>query len=306
MQDLIIIGAGPAGLSAAVYCSRYKLDVIVLGKEVGGRAAETHKIENYLGFPSINGFELGQKFKEHAASMGAKIELVMVKSVKKIANGFEVFTENKSFQAHNVLFASGSEYRKLKIPGEDQFKGKGVSYCATCDGPFFRNKTVAVVGGGNSAAAAAILLSQYAEKVYIFYRGEKLKCFPTNLDQIAKNPKIEIVCGYNLKEIKGENVVTSIVLDKPYMDNPEIDLNGVFIEIGHDPSVELAMEVGVELDENNYIKTQPNQSTNVEGVYAAGDLTTNSIGFRQIITAAAEGAIASLAIYERVKAAKNS
>lgn len=304
--DLIIIGAGPAGLSAAVYSSRYKVNFLVIGMEMGGRANETHKVENFLGFPSVNGFELGQKFIEHAKALGSQIVQSLVKEIKKNEQGFEVVTDKETFQAKNILLSLGSEYRRLSIPGENEFKGKGISYCATCDGPFFKNKKVAVVGGGNSAASAALLLSEYAEKVTIFYRGEELKCFPAYLDQLVRNDKITIACCTNLKEIKGDIVVKSIAIDKPLDGKTEVETDGVFIEIGSEPSTDLIIPLGIKLNERHFIMTNPDQSTNVTGVYAAGDLTTNSNGFRQIITAAAEGAIAALSIYERIKAQKSN
>lgn len=302
MHDLIIIGAGPAGLSAAIYCSRYKLDFIVIGGELGGRTNETHLIENYPGIPSIKGFELGQRFTEHARSLGATIVQELVKEIKKTEEGFSVVTDNNTYSAKNVLFALGSEYRKLNIAGEKEFRGKGVSYCATCDGPFFRNKRVVVVGGGNSAAGAALMLSDYASEVLIFYRGQELKFLPTYLDQIKKNSKIKISCCTNLKEIKGENVVKSVVLDVPFEGQQEVPVDGVFIEVGSEPSVEMLIPLGIEMNEKHFILTNPDQSTNVPGFFAAGDVTTNSNGFRQIITAASEGAIAALSIYEKVKA----
>lgn len=301
-KDLVIIGTGPAGLSAAIYASRYKIDFIAIGKEIGGRVNETHLIENYPGFASISGFELGQKMAQHARSLGAEIAQQIVNEVKRDGETFLVTIGQEIYKARNLIFALGSEYRRLKIPGEEEFRGKGVSYCATCDGPFFRGKRVAVVGGGNSAASAAMLLSEYASQVIIFYRGADLKIFPSQLEQLKKNEKVVIKCCANLKEIKGDQVVRSLVLDVPFEDSTEVAMDGVFIEIGSEPSAELLMPLGVELDERQFIKTKPDQSTNVKGVFAAGDLTTNSNGFRQIVTAASEGAIAALSVYERIKA----
>jgi thioredoxin reductase (NADPH) len=302
MKELIIIGAGPAGLSAAVYASRYKLDYMVIGKESGGRINETHKVENYLGYLSLSGLELGQKFREHALALGAEILIDAVEKIGKTENGFEIRTfSGKTYKALNILFALGTEYRKLQISGEKEFRGKGVCYCATCDAPFFRGKKVAVVGGGNSAASAAILLAQYAAKVMLFYRGTELKANPAYLEQLKATENIEIVCCTNLKEIKGDAKVQSIVLDNSYQGSNEVATDGVFIEIGHDPSVDLLIPLGVNINEAHYVITNADQSTNVKGIYAAGDITTNSNGFRQVITAAAEGAIAILSIYERVK-----
>ena len=176
--DLIIIGAGPAGLAASIYASRYKIDHLVIGKEPGGQAVEAHNIENWPGTPSISGFELTQKMREHAEKLGGKIIMDSVSNIAKEREIFSITTHTGQYQAKNIILALGMEYRKLSIPGEEEFKGKGVSYCPTCDAAFFQDKTVAVAGGGNSAASAAQLLSEYASKVYIIYRGEKLKVDP--------------------------------------------------------------------------------------------------------------------------------
>lgn len=306
MYDLVIIGLGPAGLSAAIYASRYRLNFLVLGREIGGQVNENHKIDNYLGFPGISGHELGQKFFDHARQLGAAIEMDSVEKIEKQGNIFLVSTPKMTYKTITVIFALGSRYRRLNIPGERELLGKGVSYCATCDGPFFRDKKVAIIGGGNSAASAALLLDQHAREVLLLYRGEELKCDPAYLDQLKSNGKIRIGCCLNAKEIKGHNSVNSIVLDAPFEGNNEVDVQGIFIEIGSEPSVELLVPLGVKMDQKHFIITNQDQSTNIQGIFAAGDITTNSNRFRQIVTAASEGAVAAASVFEKVKATKTS
>ena len=301
MKKLAILGAGPAGLTASIYASRYNVDHILIGSEIGGYLNEIHKIENYPGIPSISGFELSQKMKEHVESLGSKVTQGSVVGLKKIEGGFEIETDQEKYQAENIIFSIGTVFRRINIPGEKELTGKGISYCATCDGPFFKNKKVVVVGGGNSAAVAVLILSEFADHIDLIYRGEELKCAPTFKDQMDKSDKINIIYNANITEIKGENKVEKIILDKEVNGSNEMEVDGVFIEIGSDPNISLVAPLGVELDEKNYIKTNQNQSTNIEGFFAAGDITTNSNGFRQIITAASEGAIATLAVYEKIK-----
>ncbi len=310
MKDLIIVGGGPAGLTAAIYASRYKMDFLVLSKESGGQVNETHKIENWPGIESISGFELGQKFLAHAKSLGAEVRDEIVNKVEKIDGGFKVISGKGEHQAKNVLFALGTNYRRLSVPGEKKFFGKGVSYCATCDGPFFKDRKVAVIGGGNSAAGAASVLSEYASEVNLYYRGEEsqLGMTPSHKEQIDKSDKINLSCCTEVKEIKGDGRVKSVVLtyskdgkrDGEKTEN-EVETDGVFIEIGSEPNVEMILSLGAEVDEKQFVKVGADQSTNVPGIYAAGDITTGSNRFRQIVTAASEGAIATLAIYDKTK-----
>lgn len=303
IKDLLILGAGPAGLSASIYASRYKIKHLVLGSEIGGYLNEIHKIENYPGFDSIRGVDLAEKMASHVKSLGGKIIQTEIKAIVKKDEIFEVTIDKEIFQARNLLYSIGTSAKKLDIPGEKEFLGRGVSYCATCDGPFFKNKIVTVVGGGNSAIMAVMILAEYAQKVRLFYRGDKTKlsAAPIYIEQAEKMSNVEIICCTNLKEIKGENKVSSVILDNPYQGSKEVLTDGVFIEIGSAPNTALIKDLGVDSDARGFIKVNADQSTNVSGFFASGDITTNSNGFRQIITACAEGAVAVEGIYRKMK-----
>lgn len=301
IYNLIIIGAGPAGLAASIYASRYKVNHIVIAKEPGGQINEAHQVENWPGTVSIGGLELGRNMREHAEKLGARIVMDSVSGVTKVDNVFSVTTHAGQYQAKNIVLALGMEYRKLMIPGEEEFKGKGVSYCPTCDAPFFRDKVVAVIGGGNSAASAAMHICEHASKVYLIYRGSELKCDPAYCEKLKKNPKVTIIYSTNVKEIRGGEAVDKIILDKEYEGKAELETQGVFVEIGSEPGVELAKQLGVETDKQGFIVVNPDQGTNVLGVWAAGDATTGSNKMRQILTAAAEGAIAAGSVYRKLQ-----
>lgn len=302
-KDLVILGAGPAGLSASIYASRYKIEHLVLGSEIGGYLNEIHKVENYPGFSSITGLDLAKNMREHCQAFDGQIIQTGVKAVQKKGEIFEIITNKETFVAKNIIYAIGTSAQKLNIPGEKELVGRGVSYCATCDGPFFKNKIVSVVGGGNAAIVAVMILAEYAQKVRLFYRGDrsKLSAAPIYIEQAEKMPNVEIVCCTNLKEIRGENKVASILLDNPHQGSTEVLTDGVFIEIGSVPNVALIKDLGVELDPRGFIKVNPDQSTNVPGFFASGDITTNSNGFRQIITACAEGAVAVSGVFAKLR-----
>ncbi|MDP1884522.1 MAG: FAD-dependent oxidoreductase [Candidatus Moranbacteria bacterium] len=303
IYDLIIIGAGAAGLTASLYASRYKLDHLLFGMEPGGQINEIHSLENWPGIVSIPGRELIGRMVEQVNNFGVQIKGESINSVQKNAEGiFEIESGNEKYLARTLIMAMGASYRKMNIPGEKEFTGKGVSYCATCDAMFFRNKIVSVIGGGNSAAVVALELTDFASKVYLVYRGEKLSAEPVWLDRLAANPKIEIIRQTNVIEIKGDVKVEKIILDRALADDKTfLTVDGVFIEIGSEPGIELARKLGVETDEQNFIQVGADQSTNVPGVFAAGDITTGSNKFRQIIMAAAEGALAANSAYKKLK-----
>lgn len=299
MYDLVIIGAGPAGIGASIYASRYKLEHIVIGNEIGGQVVEASEIENWAGDISISGKDLMGKFENHARHLGAKIIQADVSKINVEGSGFKVIAGKDEYSTKSIILALGMKPRKMNVPGEDKFVGKGVSYCATCDAMFFRNKDVVVVGGGDAAATAAIHLAEFANKVYLMYR-EEYNWEPSWNDLIDKDKKIEKICCTNVKEIKGEVKVSSVIYDYNE-EEKEIVVQGVFIEVGTTPGIALAQELNVKLDDQNYIVVGEDQQTNVENIFAAGDVTTNSNKFRQIITAVAEGAIAAGSVYRKLK-----
>ena len=302
--ELIIIGAGPAGLSASIYASRYKIDHLVLGKEIGGQMNEIWQIENYPGFSSISGAELIQKFSEQAKSLGGDIRLESVSRISSEDGFWMVETSAGKHFGKSLLLAMGTIYRKMNVPGEKELAGKGVSYCATCDGMFFREKTVAVVGGGNSAVVSALHLARFARQVYVIYRGEALKAEPFWLEKLEEEGKVKVITGINVLEMKGKERLESLILDREFSGKRELPVDGTFVEIGSEPGVELAESIGVAVDENRFIRVNADQSTNVLGVFAAGDITTGSNKFRQILVSSAEGAVAAEAVFKYLKTNK--
>lgn len=304
--DLIIVGAGPAGLAASIYASRYKLDHLVIGAVSGGYLKEIHALENFPGFISISGQDLIQKMTEQVENFGAVIKNESVMAIEKLEkeNVWKVESSNgktNEYKTKTIILAMGTERRRMNIPGEKEFLGKGVSYCATCDGMFFRDKTVSVIGGGNAAAAVAMELTTFASKIYLVHRGEEMMAEPFWLDKIKDDPKVELVKNSNVIEIRGNEKVERIVLEEPYNDHTSLKTDGVFIEIGSEPNVPIVQKISVEMDKDRYIKTAPDQSTNLPGIYAAGDITTNSNKFRQVLTACSEGSIAADSVYRRLK-----
>jgi len=296
--DLIIIGGGPAGLSEAIYASRYKMKTLVFSKKIGGTISEAHNVENYPGFDSISGAQLMEKFESQAKKFGTEIIYDEIVNVEKKDDEFILQTySSEKYETKFLLLAMGTDHKKLNIPGEEELLGRGVSYCATCDAAFFKDKTVAVIGGNDSAAQSSIILSEYAKKVYLIYRKEKLRCEPTWIEKIEANSKIEIIYNTNVKQVIGEHKVEKIKLDN----EKEIILDGLFIEIGLIPSTVIANKLGVKMDADGYIIVDATQKTSADKIYAAGDITTASNKFWQVITASAEGALASNSIYKDLK-----
>jgi thioredoxin reductase (NADPH) len=310
IYDLIIVGAGPSGLGASIYASRYKLDHVVIGNEIGGQVEEASEIENWAGEISIPGKTLMEKFQHHAHHLGGKIVQSDVSAITKNGENFEVLAGVEKYQSKSIILALGMKPRKMNIPGEDKFIGKGISYCATCDAMFFREKDVVIVGGGDAAATAAIHVSEFAKKVYVLYR-DTTNWEPSWDEQMKKNPKIEIIQCSDIKEVKGDSKVEGLVYetavdpvkspDGDHGASKELSVQGIFIEIGAVPGVVLAQNLGVNLDEQKYIIVDQTQMTNVDNVYASGDVTTGSNKFRQIITAVAEGAVAAGSVYRKLK-----
>ena len=300
--DVIVIGGGPAGLAAGLYAGRSMLRVAVISKDFGGQVLDAHLVENYPGFLSIKGSELMEKFKEHAEKFGAELVQAEVISIGRDERGFIVETSAGTTRAKAIIYATGSVHRKLGVPGEEELLGKGVSYCAICDAALFRNKVVAVVGGGNTAFMDAELLTEYASKVYLIHRRRGFRAEPIYVERLKKNPKVEFVIPYVVKRIEGEGKVEKLVLEnRETGDEMILPVDGVFIDIGMEPQTDLLKPLGVELTEKGYVKVNSDQSTNIPGLYAAGDVTTACNGVHQIITAAAQGTVAALSAYEYIK-----
>lgn len=298
--DLIIVGAGVAGMTASIYASRYKINHLVFGETPGGQGMLAGQVENYPGYVSIPGPELMQRFVEQVKHYGVEIKQEKVGGLAKLKGGFEVKTDKKKYQAKTLILAMGASFRHLNIPGEDRFVGRGVSYCTTCDAPLFRDKVVAVVGGGDSAVTGAIHASAFAKKVFIIHRRDEYRAEPTWVEKMRKIDKIEEILSNEAKEIKGIEKAEELILKNPYKSSQELKVEGVFIEIGQVPSSTLAKQLGVELDERNYVKVNPGMATNIPGVFAAGDIAaiTGGILFRQFVTAASDGARAAASVYQ--------
>ena len=297
IYDLIIIGAGPAGLTASIYASRYELNHLIIGNLVGGTAAIAPMVHNWPSEKAISGLELSQKIEETAKNLGGQILIDEVIDIKK--NGvFSVFTHsNAELKAKNIILALGTIRKKINLAGEDKFLGHGVSYCATCDGPLFKNKIVAVLGGSDAAAETGLYLSELASKVYIIYRGEKLRTQEATIEKLINQKNIEIIYNNNIKELKGDQSLEEIILENNYQGRQNLKVDGLFIEIGGLPPQNLIEKLKLETDSAGYIKIKAGCSTNIPGIFAAGDVTTGSNGLKQIITACAEGAVAATSIY---------
>lgn len=304
--DIAIIGSGPAAYSASIYASRYKLSNIVIGKIIGGTISGAHKICNYPGLPDISGIELGMKFEKQAKDLGAEVKYESVNDIKKENLLFHIFTDSHNeYFAKTLILATGTERNKLMLPNEEKYLGKGLSYCATCDAMFYRDKTVAVVGGKNAAVMSACMLSDIAKKVYVIYRGTEFSGEPVWVDQLNSRANVEVIFGTLPTGFEGEPRLERVKLSKPYKEQDYVSVDGAFIEIGSEPNSLLPNILGIETDEKKYIKVDQSQATNVEGIWAAGDCTTASNGFRQVVTAVAEGGIAANAIFKYLSSTKS-
>lgn len=290
MYDIIIIGSGPAGLSAAIYAQRACLDTIVIEKNgiSGGQVLNTWEVDNYPGFPGVTGFELSRQFREHANKLGARVVQDEVVQVELSGNVKKVVCEEETYEARCVILASGAHHRTLEVPGEEELRGAGVSYCATCDGAFFRGRTVAVVGGGDAALEDAIFLARMCEKVYIVHRRDKLRGAKRLQERLQALENIEFVWNSETVAIEGNAQVEVLRLRQTKTgEERRLDVDGVFIAVGIAPESELYAGQ-LELDEQGYIRADESGQTSVPGVFAAGDVRTKAL--RQILTAASDGA----------------
>lgn len=300
--DLIIVGAGAAGLSAGIYGVRSGLKTIVLEEKLaGGTTGDAPWVENYPGFQNISGTELAQKMVAHAKSAGVKIsefEKVVKMDLKDERKVVE--TDKGTYEARVVIIASGSEYRHLGVPGEKELRGRGVSYCGLCDGPFFKNKRVLVVGGGNSALMTALYLAHIGSDVKVAHRREAFRAEEALIQALKSAENIEVLWNSEIKEILGDKMVRGVrVFNNKTGENRELPFDGVFIQVGETPNSEAAKEAGVSVNENNYVIIDGLQHTNLEGVYAAGDVTNHPV--KQIGTAVGQGITAAIEAFVYVR-----
>jgi thioredoxin reductase (NADPH) len=296
--SVAIVGAGIAGYSAAMYAGRLGLEVTIFDAKPGGAIMLTDSIENYPGFKSLTGMELSNKIKEHAMVFKPNIINSHVQKIIRKGGCFQIQTKKENYMAKAVIITTGTEWRKLRVPGEEELTGKGVHYCALCDGPFYKEKTVAVIGGGDSAIKEAITLAEHAKKVFIIYRKENIRPEPINKIRLEKLKNIEIISNTNVLEILGKEKLEKIRLDKPYKNSKELELDGIFVDIGHIPMAGLVEPLGVKLNEKKEIIVNKLMETNVPGIFPAGDVTDSP--FKQAITAAAEGSVAAFSTYNYI------
>ena len=312
MYDLIIIGGGPAGITAGIYAARQKLNTLLITKSFGGQVArKAVAIENYPGFEEISGLELIQRFEKHLRKQKIDIErdeVVKLKKLKKLQPplrppasgplGFLALTKSKhQFEAKAVIVASGADPRPLEVPGEKKFISRGVSYCSICDGPLFGDKTVAVIGGGNAGFEAAIFLANYAKKIYILEYGEKVSADAENQERVKKTGKVEVITNAALKQIKGKEFVNSIIYQaRKTKKNITLPLEGVFVEIGSQPATAFVKGLVNFNEKDEIIVEFETCQTKTPGLFAAGDCNVGTV--KQIITAAGEGAKATLSAYD--------
>ena len=295
MFDLIIIGSGPAGLGAAVYGKRAGLSLLVIEKNPmsGGQVLTTYEVDNYLGLPGINGFDMGVKFREHAEKMGVDFKEAEVTDIEVKDNIKIVHTTEGDFESKALILAMGAHHAHLGVNGEEELSGMGVSYCATCDGAFYKNKITAVVGGGDVAAEDAIFLARTCKKVYLIHRRDSLRAAKMLQKQLMALPNVEILWNQIVEKIEGENMVSSLILkDTKTGENSKLEVNGVFIAVGVHPDTEICKDL-VACDDRGYVLAGEDCETSVPGVFVAGDARKKPL--RQIITAVADGANAASA-----------
>lgn len=290
MLDTIIIGSGPAGLSASIYIKRANLNVLVIEKdyEGTGQVAESGKVDNYLGIPGISGYELGEKFREHALKAGVNfLEANVINIKKQKDNILRVELENGEYvEAKTIIYATGATHRRLNVLGEEKYLGRGVSYCAICDGAFYKNKVVAVIGGGDVALDDAVYLSEIAKKVYLIHRRKEFRGAESTLNLLKEKENVEILIDSEVDSILGNDKVTGILLKN----KREIILDGIFSAIGMIPKTEILKEL-IDLDEYGYVKADETGKTNLKGFFVAGDVRKKEL--RQIVTAVSDGANAA-------------
>lgn len=295
--DIAIIGGGGSGFAAAMYAGRFKLKTILFtGDLIGGLITWTDDVSNYPGIKKATGPEIAKMLEDHAREYDVDIMNESVISIEKSGKGFTVATKEKKYKSKTIIYVTGTKIRELNVPGEKELSNKGVNYCALCDGFFFTDKTVAVIGGSDSAAKEALVLTQYAKKLYLIYRGNEIRPEPVTLEKIKSNKKIEIITNTNVLKINGKDKVESVLLDKPYKGSKELKLDGVFVAVGHIPNTELAAKLGVKLNDKKEVMIDRESKTNVPGFFAAGDVADSK--FKQLITGVGEAVTAVYSAYE--------
>ena len=294
--DVAIVGGGVTGFSAAMYAGRFELKTVVFAETRGGTIALSPAVENYPGFEKISGFELAEKIMNQALKFGAELRDERVEKVEKRKDGrFTLTTKRGEYCAKTVIFATGTTWRKMGVPGEEKYANKGVHYCALCDGAFYKGKIIGVVGSGDSAIKEAVLLSGFGSKVYLLIRGDKPKAEPMNTERLNGNAKIEMLTKVCIKEVKGSERVTGVVLDREVNGSRELKLDAVFVAIGHEPLSGLAKSLGAKLNEKGEIVVNRDMETDVAGVFAAGDVVDSK--FKQAVTGVGEGVTAVHSAY---------
>lgn len=297
MYDTIIIGAGPAGMTAGIYASRREMKTLIISKQIGGQVAWASTIENYPGFKSISSFDLISKMQEQIKSLGVEIKIDEVKKIEKIkTHSFVLYTDKEKYKTKTIIIAIGLFPRRLTIPGEKKFTGKGVSYCTNCDGPLYKNKVVAVVGGGNAGLDATDVLCKIAKKVYLIHYSEKFNAFESLIKKVKKHKNIEFILNSNIQEIMGKNKVEKIkILNNKNNKKSELAVDGLFIEIGRVANTDFIAGL-VDKDKHGQIVVDEKCKTNVNGIFAAGDAT--QVEFKQITVACGQATIAALSAHQ--------
>jgi len=305
IYDVVIIGAGAAGMTAAIYTSRRMLKTLVISKDLGGQATMAVEVENYPGFDeAISGFEIMQKFNRQAKKFGVEFVYNEVSEIQPKNNFFKIRTNEQEYQAQSIILAFGLTPCDLGVLGEEKFKGKGVSYCATCDALFYKNKNVSVIGGGNAALDATFLLSKIAKKVYLIHRRNEFRGDEILIQKIKKQKNVQFVLNSIVKEIKGNEFVESIIINKIEEKNEEeIKVDGVFVEVGYEVKADFVKNL-VNLDKKNQIIANKNCQTSYPGIFAAGDATDTF--YKQIVISAGEGAKAALSAYKYIQDKKDT
>jgi thioredoxin reductase (NADPH) len=300
--ELIIIGAGSAGLAAGIYGARSGLKTLIIDEKLaGGTTADAPVVENYPGFSSIGGGELAEKMVLHCKKVGVTFHEIEPVTGLELADERKIVkTTRAAYEAKAVIIATGSHYREIGVKGEKEFRGKGVSYCGVCDGPFFKGKRVLVIGGGNSAATTTLYLSGIAAEVVVIHRRDVFRAEEALVKDIASKKNVQVFWNTEVREIKGEKLVTKVVLyDNNAGETKEIEVDAVFVQIGEAPNSQIAREAGVEVNEHGYIKTDVFQRTSIAGVYAAGDVTNHPV--KQVGTAVGQGITAALEAYGYIR-----